>query len=162
MSPLATLQILILLALANGAPVIARRILAGHLACPLDGNLAFIDGRPLFGSSKTVRGVLVAILVTTAGAPLLGLEAKTGAIVGVTAMAGDLISSFLKRRLGLFPSSRATGLDQIPELLLPALACSQALSLTAIDIIAVVAAFFVGELLLSRLLFRLKIRDRPY
>lgn len=162
MSPLHILQLLILLTLANGAPVIAKRALAKHFACPLDGNLTFIDGHPLFGSSKTLRGVLVAILVTTAGAPLLGLEFQIGTIVGVTAMAGDLLSSFLKRRLGLVPSSRATGLDQIPELLLPVLACSQALSLTALDMVAIVAIFFVGEVLLSRLLFLVQIRDRPY
>jgi len=156
------LQLLILVTLANGAPVIAKRILANHFAWPLDGNLNFIDGRPLFGSSKTMRGVLVAVLVTTACAPLLGLEFRIGLVVGVTAMAGDLFSSFVKRRLGLPPSSRATGLDQIPESLFPALACSQALSLTALDIVAAVAIFFVGEQLLSRLLFRLHVRDRPY
>lgn len=162
MSPFPILQLLILLTLANGAPVIAKRLLGKHFAFPLDGNLVFMDGSPLFGSSKTVRGVLVAVLVTTASAPLLGLEFRVGVVVGVTAMAGDLLSSFLKRRLGLAPSSRATGLDQIPELLLPALVCSQALSLTAVDIVVTVVAFFVGELLLSRLLFLLQIRDRPY
>src|ERR1019366_7611444 len=109
------LQLLILVTLANGAPVIAKRILANHFAWPLDGNLNFIDGRPLFGPSKTIRGVLVAVLVTTACAPLLGLEFRIGLVVGATAMAGDLFSSFVKRRLGLPPSSRATGLDQIPE-----------------------------------------------
>ena len=31
------------------------------------------------------------------------------------AMVGDLLSSFVKRRLKFQPSSRATGLDQIPE-----------------------------------------------
>ncbi len=162
MSPFPILQLLILLTLANGAPVIAKRLLGKHFAFPLDGNLVFMDGSPLFGSSKTVRGVLVAVLVTTASAPLLGLEFRVGVVVGVTAMAGDLLSSFLKRRLGLAPSSRATGLDQIPESLLPALVCSQALSLTAVDIVVTVVAFFVGELLLSRLLFLLQIRDRPY
>ena len=113
------LQLLILLTLANGGPVIAKLVLASHLATPLDGNLVLADGRPLFGPSKTARGVMVAVLVTTACAPLIGLEFKIGAMVGTTAMAGDLFSSFLKRRLGLVPSSRATGLDQIPESLLP-------------------------------------------
>jgi CDP-2,3-bis-(O-geranylgeranyl)-sn-glycerol synthase len=156
------LQLLILLTLANGGPVMAKLVFASHLARPLDGNLVLADGRPLLGSSKTIRGVMVAVLVTTACAPLLGLEFKIGAMVGMTAMAGDLFSSFLKRRLGLVPSSRATGLDQIPESLLPVLACSQALSLTAVDVAVTVAAFFVGELLLSRLLFLLHVRDRPY
>ena len=77
-------------------------------------------------------------------------------------MAGDLLSSFLKRRLGLQSSSKAVGLDQIPESLLPLLACRQALSLTALDIVAGTAIFFVAEVVLSRFLFRLHVRDRPY
>jgi len=120
------------------------------------------DRRPLFGPSKTLRGVLVSILTTMACAPLVGLDIKIGLLVGTAAMAGDLLSSFLKRRLGLPPSGRATGLDQVPESMLPLLACRHALSLTAVDIAAGTAIFFIGELLLSRLLFKVHLRDRPY
>jgi CDP-2,3-bis-(O-geranylgeranyl)-sn-glycerol synthase len=79
-----------------------------------------------------------------------------------TAMAGDLFSSFLKRRLGLAPSSRATGIDQIPESLFPLLACARLLSLTVVDIAAGTAIFLIGEVVLSRLLFKFHLRDRPY
>ena len=153
---------MVLLTLANGTPVIAKKILGDRLVWPLDGGVTFIDGRPLFGPSKTVRGIVLSILVTGAGAPLVGLEPGVGALVGGTAMAGDLCSSFLKRRLDLAPSSRATGLDQIPESLLPLLACRLMLPLTALDIAAVVAIFFVGEIILSRALYRAHLRDRPY
>jgi CDP-2,3-bis-(O-geranylgeranyl)-sn-glycerol synthase len=153
---------LILLTVANGTPVIAKRLLANRFAWPVDGNLNFIDGRPLFGSSKTIRGVLVSVIMTSACAPLLGLDVGVGVLTGATAMAGDLLSSFVKRRLGLAPSSRATGLDQIPESLFPLLACRQALSLTLADIATGVVIFFVGELLLSRVLYRFHVRDRPY
>jgi CDP-archaeol synthase len=78
------------------------------------------------------------------------------------AMIGDLSSSFLKRRLNLPPSSRATGIDQIPECLLPTLAIRSALGLTAFDILSVVIIFFVGEVLLSRMLFKWNICNRPY
>ena len=54
------------------------------------------------------------------------------------------------------------GLDQIPESLFPLLACRQVLSLTALDIIIATAIFFVGEIVLSRVLFKLHVRDRPY
>jgi CDP-archaeol synthase len=156
------MRVLVLLALANGSPVIAARIFGRTLARPLDGNAKFVDGRPLFGASKTVRGIIVALAVTALGAPLLGLEFQVGLLVGASAMAGDLFSSFLKRRLGLPPSSRATGLDQIPESLFPLLACSSVLPLSLMDIAAGCAIFFVGELLLSNLFFRLHLRDRPY
>lgn len=162
MHPLLLLQLMILLTLANGTPVIAKKLLGDRLAYPLDGGVNFFDGRPLFGRSKTVRGIVLSILVTSAGAPLVGLEPEIGAMVGSTAMAGDLLSSFLKRRLALPPSSRATGLDQIPKSLFPLLACRDALSLTAADIVLGVAIFTVGEILASRLLYRWHLRDRPY
>jgi len=66
------------------------------------------------------------------------------------------------RRLCLGPSSKATGLDQLPESLFPLLACQPLLSLTAIDIAVGCAVFFAGALLLSRLFFWLRLRDRPY
>lgn len=162
MHPLVVVQLLILLTLANGSPVIAKRVMRKHFASPLDGDAKFLDGKPLLGRSKTVRGLLIAIVVTAAGAPLIGLDFKIGLLAGAAAMVGDLLSSFVKRRLGFAASTRATGLDQTPESLLPVLACQPALSLTALDVIAICAIFFVGELLLSRLLFRLRLRDRPY
>ena len=153
---------LILLALANGSPVIAKQVLGDRFSYPLDLNRKFVDGKPLFGSSKTIRGVLIAIVVTAAGALLLGLQFEIGLLAGASAMAGDLFSSFVKRRLGLPPSSKATCLDQIPESLFPLLACRAALVLSALDIVLACAIFFVGELLLSRLLFRIHMRDEPY
>jgi hypothetical protein len=159
---LAIAQLLVLLTLANGSPVIAKQVLGDRFSYPLDLNWKFVDGKPLFGSSKTIRGVLIAIVVTAAAAPLLGLRFETGLLAGAAAMAGDLFSSFVKRRLSRPPSSRATGLDQIPEALFPLLACRAALALSALDILLACAIFFVGELLLSRLLFRIHIRDEPY
>lgn len=162
MQPLVDLQLLILLTLANGTPVIAAKLLGDRLAWPLDGGLRFADGRPLLGPSKTLRGFLLAVLAASAGAALIGPGWRIGFIVGGLAMAGDLLSSFVKRRLNRRPSSRATGLDQVPEALLPLIACRGALALSAFDIAAVMAVFFVGEIVVSRLLFRLGIRDRPY
>jgi CDP-diglyceride synthetase len=160
-APLA-LRLLMLLVLANGAPLAARTLLGNRWSSPIDGNRRFVDGRPIFGRAKTLRGAALAILATTAAAPLLGLDWRIGALVGSLAMAGDLISSFCKRRLGLPPSSPALGLDQIPEALFPLLACRVPLALTTTEIVLVVAVFFAGEVLLSRLLYAFRLRDRPY
>ncbi len=156
------LQAMVLLTLANGTPVVAKKVLGQSLALPLDAGLTFFDGRPLFGPSKTIRGIVFSVLVTTAAAPLIGLDWSIGAIVAASAMAGDLCSSFAKRRLNFPPSSQALGLDQLPESLLPLLACRAALSLTAVDIPLGVGIFFVGELILSRILYRAHLRDEPY
>ena len=162
MHPVVVLQLLILLMLANGTPVIAKKMIGGYYPYPLDGNLTFADGRPVFGRSKTIRGVALAVLVTTASASLISLGWRIGLLVGSFAMAGDLFSSFCKRRLGLPSSSQASGLDQIPESLLPLLACRDLLALTAADIVVCVVMFVVGEVVLSRLLYAFRLRDRPY
>jgi CDP-diglyceride synthetase len=156
------LQLTLLLAVANGAPVIATRIFGQHFSHPLDHGFVYVDGRPLFGKSKTIRGIAVSILLTAISAPLVGLGWQIGFAVGSVAMAGDLFSSYVKRRMNLPPSSQATGLDQIPESLFPLLACRSALSLANLDIVTCVAIFFVGEVLLSQLLYKAHIRARPY
>jgi len=155
-------KLLVLLTVANGTPVIAAKFLGSNSALPLDGNVTLSDGRPLFGSSKTLRGVLLSILLTTACAPLIGLDWKVGSVVALTAMIGDLFSSFVKRRLGMDNSSQFTGLDQIPESLLPLLVCMLLLPLTALDVVIATVIFFVGALIVSRILFKLNIRERPY
>lgn len=156
------LRLLILLGFANGLPLAARALLGARWAYPLDGNRRFLDGRPIFGASKTVRGAVLAIAATTAVAPLLGLGWRIGALVGSLAMAGDLFSSFAKRRIGLPPSSPALGLDQIPEALFPLLACRAPLALSLAGVVLVVAVFFAGEVLISRLLYAFRLRERPY
>jgi hypothetical protein len=158
----ALVQVLILLSLANGSPVIAKRIFGETYVAPVDGNARFVDGQPLIGPSKTIRGVGFSLVVTALGAILLGLQFWLGLLVAGTAMARDLFSSFVKRRLRLAPSSKATGLDQLPESLFPLLACQPLVSLTAIDIAVGCAIFFAGQVLLSRLFFLLRLRDRPY
>jgi hypothetical protein len=57
---------------------------AAPRAVAFDGGTKYMDGRAVFGSSKTIRGVLVSILVTTAGSQLLGLELKVGFLAGIT------------------------------------------------------------------------------
>lgn len=162
MQILVILRLLALLTLANGTPVIAKDIACDNLSHALDGGLRFVDGQPLFGPSKTIRGLVLSVLVTLACAPLVGVRWKIGAIVASVAMGGDLFSSFLKRRLRLPSGGRATGLDQVPESLFPILACRNLLSLTATDITLTVLIFFIGELLVSRLLYKFRLRERPY
>lgn len=155
-------KLMLLLGIANGTPVFATKLLRGRCAWPLDAGLRFLDGRALFGPSKTVRGVVLALVMTTLLAPLLGFDWAIGLTVGACAMLGDLVSSFSKRRLGRATSSQALGLDQIPESLLPLLGVQQRLGLHVWDIALLVGAFIALELLLSRLLYRLGIRDQPH
>lgn len=160
--PLLLLRLLLLLGVANGTPVFGTRLLRGHLATPLDGGLTLPDGRPLFGPSKTIRGAVLAIGCTSLVAPLLGMPWRLGADLATASMIGDLLSSFIKRRLGLPPHARAFGLDQALEALLPLLLVRARVGLSVPDIVLVLATFMALEVVLSRWLFRLGVRDRPY
>ena len=162
MQPFLLLQLLILLAVANGTPVVAKKVLGDRLARPLDGGALFRDGRPVFGPSKTIRGIVLSLLVTPLVAVLMGLQWELGVLVAAAAMAGDLFSSFVKRRMTLPSGSMALGLDHLPESLLPLLASLLLLPLSLLDVLAGVAIFCVGALLLSPILYRFNLRDRPY
>lgn len=162
MHPLTILQGLTLVAIANTMPLLATKLCGAHFAWPLDGGSAFIDGRPVFGRSKTMRGVAISLLGTAAAAPIIGMEAKMGALLAAAAMSGDLLSSFAKRRLNLPSGTRATGLDQVPESLLPLLLLSRTQDLTLVDVGVATAIFFIGEILLARLFYKLHLRDQPY
>jgi CDP-2,3-bis-(O-geranylgeranyl)-sn-glycerol synthase len=99
------------------APVL-RFDLLRSLKRPLDGGRT-IGGRRIFGDNKTWRGAVV----MTAGVELAALAlhrsagyrarlppgvraagpVKTGALLGIATVAGELPNSFAKRRLGLAP-----------------------------------------------------------
>ena len=156
------LVLLLLLGISNGAPIVAKTLLGQRFAAPLDLGLNLPDGQPLFGPAKTFRGLFVSIACAAMAAELLGMGWQGGAAIAALSMLGDLASSFLKRRLRLPPHAQASGLDQIPEALLPLLVYRTRLNLGWWEIGALVAVFVVLEIFLSRLLFRFRIRDRPY
>ncbi|MDO9217027.1 MAG: CDP-archaeol synthase [Lacisediminimonas sp.] len=155
-------RLLLLLAVANGAPVVAKNVFGTRWNAPLDGGWRFVDGRPLLGPSKTVRGFVAAVAGTAVAAALMGFSLGLGSVLGTLAMLGDALSSFVKRRLGIASSGRAIGIDQIPEALLPLIVVRGALELSLPEVVAITLAFFVLEIPLSRLFFTLGLRDRPY
>ena len=162
MQAILILQLLILLVVANGTPVIVKKLLGNALARPLDCGSLFFDGQSIFGPSKTIRGIMVSVLATVICAALMGLGWEVGTLIATFAMAGDLFSSFVKRRLRLASSSMAIGLDHVPESLFPLVASRLLLPLSILDIVAGVTIFVVCALILSPLLFKLNLRDEPH
>lgn len=156
------LELLLLIVTANGVPILLDDLLGRRWAWPLDGGLRFTDGRRLLGRSATLRGLAGALIATPGVAVLLGFSAYTGLLVGLFAMIGDALSCFVKRRLGLEPGDRAIGLDQVPESLLPLLAVMEVRGLGWWDLALLVLAFTLFSLVVSRILYRLKLRKRPH
>ncbi|MDD1622746.1 MAG: CDP-archaeol synthase [Methylococcaceae bacterium] len=153
---------LILLVSANGAPILARKLLRYRYAFPVDCGFNLRDGRPLFGNAKTWRGLLASICLTTVMAWLLDLAPFLGGMFAMLSMTGDLLASYCKRRLGKVESSRARGFDTLPESLLPVWVLKGSLALSGLDIILIVGLFFLMEEFVSPLLYKWHIRLRPY
>jgi CDP-2,3-bis-(O-geranylgeranyl)-sn-glycerol synthase len=110
---------------ANGMPVIFG---GGSL---IDGGRRFMDGKPIFGSHKTFRGLFAGLIIgalvglvehvlfeaphrfpflsviTFSPSFLLGFALSLGALIG------DLVDSFIKRRLGIPPGAPLPVMDQL-------------------------------------------------
>jgi CDP-2,3-bis-(O-geranylgeranyl)-sn-glycerol synthase len=156
------LTLLLLIIIANGAPILIQLLLNDCFNLAVDFGQKLPDNNRLFGSSKTWRGVLAALLATTVAAWLLGYSPETGLLVAVYAVLGDLFSSFIKRRLSMKPSSMAPLLDQVPESLFPAFMLKEGFNLDISAVILLVLIFIITELLLSHILYRYGVRKKPY
>ncbi|MDE1825040.1 MAG: CDP-2,3-bis-(O-geranylgeranyl)-sn-glycerol synthase [Candidatus Micrarchaeota archaeon] len=94
---------------ANGAPVLfggGRAIDAGRK----------LWGNPIFGKNKTVRGLLTGILagslVGLAESPVFPYMILVGIVLSLGTHIGDLLGSFIKRRLGQGPGQSSQIMDQ--------------------------------------------------
>lgn len=107
---------------ANAIPVIFG---GGH---PLDAGKTFFDGKPILGSHKTFRGFFFGLIVGTLVGFLQTLlsqyvlfqydvqfryDVLLGFMLSLGALVGDLIESFIKRRLDLPPGSSLPVADQL-------------------------------------------------
>lgn len=119
---------------ANTIPPLAAKLLP-HWSWPLDGGLSF-RGRRLFGSHKTLRGLLAGLLFATlvhqlqcaaagqwmapaawAVQPLFHQAWWLGPWLGLCALAGDAVKSFCKRQLDIAPGHSWFPWDQVDWIL---------------------------------------------
>lgn len=151
MTPVSVARSLVLLIAANGTPWLAGRLCRQRGNLPLDFSLVWPCGVRLLGDHKTWRGLLVAVVACSVVAQILGLGLALGARFGALAMAGDALSSLIKRRAGLPPGTDFLGLDQFPEAVLPLVICAQDLQLNAIGVLTATFLFTLLDLGTARL-----------
>jgi CDP-2,3-bis-(O-geranylgeranyl)-sn-glycerol synthase len=156
------LQLLLLIIIANGAPILIRVLFVDSFNLAVDFGHKLPDNMPIFGPSKTWRGIFAALAATAAAAWLLGYSPQTGMLVAAYAVTGDLVSSFIKRRLSMESSSMAPLLDQVPESFLPAYMLMAVFGLDFSAVMLLVLTFVIIELLLSHILYKWGIRKKPY
>ena len=158
-------KVLILLWLVNFAPPLAACLLGDKWNVPVDLGYCPGKGGPLFGNHKTLRGLAAGLAAGLAVGVFLGFPWWVGLSVGILSMAGDLLSSFLKRRLG-FPSGKVIpGLDQVFEGLFPFAVLAPYLSLGAVAVAVETTVFglgaYAGSLLFNSILLREPFDEYP-
>lgn len=154
--------LLLMLVASNGAPVLAAWALGSRFSVPVDLGGHLRDQQPVFGSSKTWRGVIAALVTACLLSMLLGFGGVFGGVFGLLVVAGDLFSSFIKRRIGLQPSARCLGLDQLPESIFPSVYAVTVLGLDWWWAVVLSLGFMLVDIFASKPLYLLKIRQRPY
>lgn len=134
---------------ANAAPV----IFGGGF--PIDGGKTFIDGKPIFGSHKTLRGFFSGLIVGTLVSFVQGALFQYNMLLGFTlsmgALAGDLVGSFFKRRLDLPPGSDLPIADQL-DFILGALLFSLLVSPPPLPIVIIIVIITLPIHLLTNFL----------
>lgn len=143
---------LLLVIVANSTPALLTMLLGDRWARAIDAGLNLPDGRPVFGPHKTWRGLAGGILAAGSAGMLLSVGFATGAAFGLLALLGDLLSSFLKRRLGRSSGQSTPILDQAPEALLPMLVLQDHLALGASAMLGTTAVFTLLDIIAAKVL----------
>ena len=141
---------LLLLVAANATPVVVARLFGAHLDTPIDAAFGRSESAPLFGAHKTWRGIVAGILACTAIGALLPCGAWVGAGFGALALAGDLGSSYVKRRMHQSAGHPAPLLDQLPESLLPLILLGDRLALTGLSMLGTAVLFTLLDMATER------------
>lgn len=148
---------------ANALPV----LFGGGL--PMDFGKNFVDGKPLFGPHKTFRGFFSGLLIGT----LIGIVQSNlpifqpphvlfGFVLSLGALTGDLIHSFVKRRLNIPPGASLPVADQtdfVVGALLFSLFVSPPSLLIALIILVVTPPL---HLLTNFIAYHLKVKKEPF
>lgn len=151
---------------ANGAPVIFG---GGR---PIDCGRKFLDEKPIFGSNKTVRGFIAGMIIgTLVGwaqetlAPNVGLEKGSfllGFALSLGALIGDLMGSFVKRRLDLKPGTPFPVSDQIDFVLAALLFSLTVEPPTILDAVIIIALTFPIHFSANVIAYLLRIKKAPW
>jgi len=149
---------------ANAAPTVFRG------KKPIDFNRNFIDGKPIFGAHKTIRGfvsgIIVGLIVTIIqkiiSLPTAGTSLTIGLLLTLGALIGDLTGAFIKRRLNIAPGAPLPPLDQLDFVVGAFLFASIIMSPKIETVIFIVIITPFLHVLTNILAFLLKIKDKPW
>ena len=161
---------------ANMAPVMVKGI--NLFRFPIDFN-SQINNKPLLGKNKTFRGfifgVIFSIIIVYAQFLLSGtgffrsisfVDYQNwflfGFLMGLGALTGDLVKSFLKRRLGFEPGAKFVPFDQTDFVVGALLFIMPIFGLTLKIFFVSLLLSFVLHIIINHLAFYLKIRNEKW
>ena len=161
---------------ANMAPVIVKRVNIFNF--PLDFDKK-INNKPIFGKNKTFRGlvfgVLFAIIISFSqflfynNGLFVGISIVDysnwlliGILLGFGAIFGDLIESFVKRRLDYGPGKSFIPFDQIDFVLGALIFISFIVDLTLNKIIIIIVLSFVLHIIVNHIAFYTGMRNEKW
>lgn len=143
---------------------------------PLDMGRNFIDGRRLLGPNKTVEGFLIGVI----GGLIVGLIYYVallrnpciilyGLLMGLGAMIGDSVNSFIKRRLNIPSGDPFIPLDQLSFILFSYLLVKvtgiDGLSIGLINLYhlsIIIVVVMIAHPLSNLIAYLLKLKDKPW
>jgi len=148
---------------ANGSPVLLRE---GY---PLDFRRNFIDGRRILGDGKTFEGFALGLFFGFYTGIVEAIVFKNmffieiGFLSSLGALIGDIIGSFIKRRMGLKRGDKAPLLDQLDFIY------GAALFLIIVGITFDIPSFIIFQVLViflhivtNRIAYYLKLKPVPW
>lgn len=169
-------------ACANGIPVLVALVPAlKKFDAPMDFGKSY-RGQRIFGSHKTWRGFIAAVLTATLVLWLQQLAVQhfgwaqwlteqvdystlpvliMGPIFGAAALAGDAIESFFKRQRGTPPGQGWFPWDQLDYIIAAAIATSPFVPLSFMQYVVLIAFWFAIHIISSYLGYLGGIKERP-
>ena len=102
--------------MGNTTPIFVKKL--KFLDQPVDFGFK-IKGKRLFGQNKTWRGLFFGSLAGIFTGLCQARGIRVGFVLGLGALLGDLLGSFIKRRLNMAPGEPHVLLDQTPYVLVP-------------------------------------------
>jgi CDP-2,3-bis-(O-geranylgeranyl)-sn-glycerol synthase len=155
---------------ANGSPV----LFGG--GAPVDLGRNFLDGKRLFGRSKTIRGFTTGLISGVAAGialaaflpglflPQLAFEGKVlvSFLLSFGTLCGDLLGSFVKRRMNLAPGEPFFVTDQLLFIFVALAFSSPVFVPPYADILFLFILTFALHILSNAVAHRLKLKNVPW
>ncbi len=154
--------------IANLTPVLANSVpLLKHWNTPIDLGFSW-QGERILGDNKRVRGLVFGTIAAGCTALLLtrlslsDLSFFNGCLMGLGALSGDVVESFLKRRRGIAPGTSWFPFDQIDYIIGGLVFVYLWVHPSIPTIIVASILYFVLHPLFSYLAYILRLRSKPF